>query len=389
MADLKKMIRENPVYKGYKDIMTKLVARFPINHKKVIFDNFGGRGYGDDPKYIAEELRKKYPELKLIWVTSDMSIQLPDGIQKVKYGTVRAAYHWATSKVWVDNIKSSLKVKKKPQQYYIQTWHSTLGFKKNEQDAKTLTEKYKRQAIDDASRTDLMYSDNDFRLDKYKNRYWYSGEVIKCDVPRMSIMLNPQQDIKKKVRQTFGIGQEKRIVLYAPTFRKTSDLNTYLFDYDLCMKTLEERFGGDFIMLIRLHPNEARYKNMLHVYDGKKVFCASDYPDMQELLAVADVLITDYSGCMFDFGFTGKPVFLFAKDLTWYLSEDRDVYFSLDELPFSLATNEEELFKHINNFDIETYSDLNCKFKEQIGFEDHGNGAAYIADIIANKSLKK
>lgn len=106
---------------------------------------------------------------------------------------------------------------------------------------------------------------------------------------------------------------------------------------------------------------------------------------MQELLAVSDVLITDYSGCMFDFGFTGKPVFLFAKDLANYLAEDRDVYFNLDELPFALATSEEELFKNIREFDPEEYCGLNSSFKSQIGFEDYGNGAAYIAEIILNK----
>lgn len=385
MNGLKRLIRENVIYRAYKRQMSRLISYLPVKSNKVIFDNFGGRGYGDDPKYIAEELRIKQPQLKLIWVTSDMSIQLPHGIKKVKYGTLRAAYHWATAKVWVDNIKSSIKVRKKPEQFYIQTWHSTLGLKKNEQDAKTLTEKYKKQAIEDAAITDLMYSDNDFRLDKYKKRYWYHGEVIKCDVPRMSIMIKPAQGIREKVYCAFKIEPDKKTVLYAPTFRKKSEPEAYLFDYDRCISVLEEKFGDEFVMLLRLHPNEARYAMELEVYDGKKIIYASDYPDMQELLAVCDVLITDYSGCMFDFGFTGKPVFLFAKDLERYLAEDRNVYFDLNELPYTLAITEEELLNNINGFDPKEYCSLGDVFKKRIGFEDCGNGAAYIAKIILNK----
>ena len=387
MNKLREMIRKNRLYKEYKSKMVELVSHFPVDPQKVIFDNFGGRGYGDDPKYIAEELRKMHPELRLIWVTSDMSEQFPKGIKKVKYGTIRAAYHWATAKVWVDNIKSSVKVRKKPEQYYIQTWHSTLGLKKNEQDAETLSEKYVERAMYDASITDLMYSDNDFRINKYKTRYWYSGEVIKCDVPRMSIMLRSGKWLKERVCHNFGIRQDMKLVLYAPTFRRDTEISTYVFDYRKCIKVLENRFGGRFVMLLRLHPNEAEYETALAAYNTEKIFSASGFPDMQELLAAADVLITDYSGCMFDFGFTEKPVFLFAKDLTRYLTEDRDVYFNLDELPFTFASDEKELFEHISKFSEKVYGHSIQRFKEKIGFEDQGNGAAYMADIIWSKTI--
>ena len=105
----------------------------------------------------------------------------------------------STSKIWIDNIKSSIKVEKKSNQYYIQTWHSTLGFKMNEQDAELLPQKYIREAKKDAAITDLMYSNNDFRIEKYRNRYWYNGEVIKCDVPRMSILFDCPKTLKHQI----------------------------------------------------------------------------------------------------------------------------------------------------------------------------------------------
>ena len=385
MNKLKEYIRNSLLYKCYKNIIIKAMYHLPVCNKKVIFDNFGGKGFGDDPKYIAEELLKRNLGLDLIWVTSDMSLEFPKGIRKVKYGTIKAAYHWSTAKVWVDNIKSSIKVNKKPEQFYIQTWHSTLGFKKNEKDAKTLTERYITQSKKDAEITNLMYSNNDFRVDKYRNSYWYSGEVIKCDVPRMSILINTPETVRDTVRKYFSISEGKKIVLYAPTFRKKKSLNTYFFNYSNCLRALKTRFNNDFVMLIRLHPNESKFNGELNVYDGVNILNASNYPDMQELLAVSDVLITDYSGCMFDFGLVYKPVFLFAKDLQAYLSEDREVYFRLDKVPFKLATNEEDLIINIESFSNEEYLDSCKKFSSSIGYIDSGNGAIYISDLIIEK----
>lgn len=383
--NIKAIIRKSIIYRLGRRAAFNIVTLLPVDSNKVIFDNFGGRGYGDDPKYIAEELRVRCPELKLIWLTSNMDEIFPEGIKKVKYGTVRAAYHWATSKVWIDNIKSSIKVRKKPQQYYIQTWHSTLGFKKNEKDAKNLSEQYIKIAREDAQRTDLMYSDNDFRMDKYRNKYWYEGEVIKCDVPRLAMLFHPPDHLMKKVFDFYNIQDDKKIVLYAPTFRRNENIEIYKFDYQRCLTSLEKKFGGDFVMMIRLHPNEANRKNDLTVYDGVKIIDATNYPDMQELLGVADVLITDYSGCMFDFGFVQKPVFLYTKDFEQYIKNERDLYFALEELPFSLAVNEQELIHNISLFDNSSYNAKLQQFKDGIGFSDNGKGTEVLADIVLDK----
>lgn len=385
MKYLKKKIGSSRIYLRFKNVIIKLLYYLPIDSKKIIFDNFGGRGYGDDPKYIAEELRKQNHDLKLIWLTSDMSIELPCEIKPIKYGTIRAAYHLSTAKIWIDNIKSSIKVEKKPNQYYIQTWHSTLGFKMNEQDAELLPEKYIIESKKDAAKTDLMYSNNDFRLDKYKNRYWYNGPVIKCDVPRMSILYKCPSSLKKKIYTLYSIPKEKKIILYAPTFRKNSNLELFKMDYEKVLYTMKQKFGEEFVLLIRLHPNEANRSKELIRGECNKLFDASMYPDMQELLAVADILITDYSGCMFDFGFVGKPVFLFAKDVENYRLNERKMYFSIDDVPFTMAENEEQLVINIQNFVSENYKYDCNKFKKKIGFSDSGKGAKTIADIIIKK----
>ena len=376
-------IRKTKAYKDVRKLLAACMRYLPLNRNKIIFDNFGGQGFGDDPRYIAEKLHALDPKLSLYWVTYDLDGEFPSWIHPVKCGSVWADYHWLTAKVWVDNIKSTIRPPKRKGQFYIQTWHSTLGFKMNEADAPNLMKRYLDIAMKDSKQIDLMYSNNTFRFEKYKNRFWYDGEVLKCDVPRTGFLLHPSKAVRKKVYEYFHIPENKKLVLYAPTFRAEKNLEIYQFDYIRCQKQLSEAFGGDYEMLIRLHPNDCIYKEQLNLPES--VYNATGYPDMQELLMAADVLITDYSGSMFEFGFTRKPVFLFAKDVKAYQEKDRKLYFSLEELPFSLSETEEELWKAIAEFDSASYGEKCLQFEEKIGFEDHGQGASVIAGIILKK----
>ena len=88
---------------------------------------------------------------------------------------------------------------------------------------------------------------------------------------------------------------------------------------------------------------------------------------------------------MFDFGFVEKPVFLFAKDLEKYKLNERKMYFSIEEVPFTIAESEIDLITNINNFNYNEYR-YNCNaFKNKIGFNDSGKGAEIITNIIINK----
>ena len=375
----------NIAFRALRKGLTILFGFLPVDRKKLVFDNFGGKGFGDDPKYIAQELLRQDPSLKLYWLVKGEQTGFPPGIRTVPVGSIRANYHFCTAAVWVDNIKNLPKPPKRAGQFYLQTWHSTLGFKKNEADAPTLDENYINKSKADAAKTDLMYSNNEFRLDKYRNRYWYSGPVIKCDVPRMGILLKPPAGLRETILRSFDIPAEHKVVLYAPTFRKKTNLDVYRFDLQGCLDALEQKFGGTFTAMIRLHPNESGRAGELVPHPSDRVRNATGYPDMQELLAACDVLITDYSGCMFDFSITGKPVFLLAQDLPEYLAKDREAYFQLDQLPFPLAQTSDGLLTDIGEFSEEHYRESCREFWDSVGLCDSGNGCAVIADLIQEK----
>lgn len=149
---------------------------------------------------------------------------------------------------------------------------------------------------------------------------------------------------------------------------------------DACLAACKKRFLEDYVCLLRLHPNVAAQAEGLDY--SEKVISATDYPDMQELMAAADILITDYSGSMFEFMITKKPVFLLAKDLQDYLAGERELYFSFEELPFSLAQSEQELCRNILAYEEKRYKDACERFMRRIDMTEDGQGAKVLADII-------
>ena len=356
---------------------------FPLQDK-VVFRNFNGRGLGDDPKYIALELLHSYPKIKLIWLASNLNESHPKSIKFIQFNSIRAYYHLATAKVWVNNIKhSSMFIPKRKKQFYIQTWHSTFGIKKIESAAK-LPNSYISRAIQDAAQTDLMYANNDYRINIYKTRFWYTGPVIKSDVPRISVLFQSSENKKQEIRSFFSIPKNSGIVLYAPTFREDkSNMSIYNFDYQKILCALEKKFQKKFKMLLKLHPNIS--KQQCKFIFSKDVINACDYPDMQELLAIVDILITDFSASMFDFGFLRKPVFLFAQDCDRYIQKERDLDINLKDLPFSMSKTENDFINQIETFEKDEYIDGINHFYTKYGLKDAGNGARTIAKIIHNQ----
>ena len=345
----------------------KLILRLPIfkiNNKKIVFDNFNGKGFGCNPKYIATELIKKNVDCDMVWLVNDMNTEMPKEIRKVKYGSFKSYYELTTAKIWIDNVRNYKGIPKKKKQFYIQTWHASIGFKKCEADIeKLLPEQYVKEAKNDGQITDLMISDSNFVTNVFKSAFWYNGKIEQIGLPRNDILNELPEKIKKKVYDYFKIEYSKKIVIYAPTFRKEEKEDYIKFDYHKCCKILSEKFGGEFVLLIRLHPNDVEHAKQIK--EDEFVKNATLYPDIQELLAVSEVGITDYSSVAFDLAFVGKPVFLLCKDYENFIKKERDLFFDMKELPFSLNLTEEELYKSIQEFSIDEYNKICAEFYDR------------------------
>lgn len=357
----------------------------PIRKKKIVFQNFSGRGYGDSPKYIAEAIIKNGLDFDMVWLCSNMDEDIPFQIRKVKYGTPKAYYEMATAGIWVNNVWTGLYSVKRKEQFFLQTWHGSISLKKVEKSAEfSLSAEYIRIAKKMSSKCDLMISNSRWLTEQYENDFWYKGDILERGLPRLDVLYKIPEYIIESVYNYFGIQKGRKIILFAPTFRKNEDINNYIFDYENCCKTMKEKFGSEYVMLIRLHPNSSIYQERLLVSDG--IYNATDYPDMQELLAAADALITDYSSSMFEMGMIEKKVFLFAKDYKDYICNDRGgTMFDLAKLPFQIAFDEEELFKNIVSFNQEEYILCVRAFFDKLGVVKNTNSALEILKEIEER----
>ncbi|MCI9359968.1 MAG: hypothetical protein HFG65_03225 [Hungatella sp.] len=357
---------------------------YKIKQNKIIFSNFSGLGYGNDPKYIAEKL-KNNKNLDLVWVVRDNHITgIPDTIRTVKLGSVKYYYEMSTAKVWVDNERKTFEIRKRNGQFYLQTWHGFIPLKKIEKDT-SLPEQYIKDAKNDSKMIDLIPSSCESRTRIYRESFWYDGEIAACGSPRLDILMN-RTDTRNRIYSFYHIDKNKKLVIYAPTFRKSHSLKPYAIDFLRVKRALESRLGGEYICMVRLHPGMKDVK--IGGFFGEHVLDGSKIAEAQELFAACDVLISDYSDSLFEAALAGKKVFIFASDIEEYLKE-RDFYMDYYSLPFAISANNEELEHAILSFDMEVYEDKIRRFWEKQGLYKCGNSAEYLAEWILNKTEGK
>lgn len=358
----------------------------PIRRRKVAFCSYYGRGYSDNPKAVAEALLAAETDLELVWLVKNRAEgrSLPEGIRPVSYSNpFSRAWHLATARVWVDNCRKGERLKRKGQ-YYLQTWHG-FALKQIEKDAAVALESpYVQSCIQDSRDCDLMVAGSSFMETLHRKSFWYDGEIALWGTPRNDVFFRDNSDLEEQVRRFWGLPRERKIALYAPTFRADQSVDCYALDAEAVAVACRMRFGGEWSVLIRLHPNVAGQSVGLFSYDGDRVIDATAYPDMQELLIACDLLITDYSSSMFDYALSGKPCFQFALDLEAY-QQDRGFYFRLDRLPFPLACSNEALSTAIAEFDEEAQQRRWSAFTRENGFCEDGHAAERCAQWILER----
>lgn len=356
---------------------------FPIQNNKILCCSVKGKRYGDNPMYLSDELLRRKEDYEIVWLLQkNVEVSLPDGVRRVNYALLPLAYELATAKVWIDSNMKQYGVLKRKGQLYMQTWHGSYGLKKIGRD---LEGKASFSYIDKTSMKynariiDVFLSNSRQTTEIYRRAFWYRGTVLEYGSPRNDLLFGETESCRRQVQKHFGI-QGKKIALYAPTFRHHLHVDMLNLDYERMRKALGKRFGGEWVILCRLHPNNIVDAERFMRYDGQTIN-ATYYNVMQELLAAADVLFTDYSSCMFDFVTKGKVCFLYVADIACY-KEDRDNYFELWELPFPSAVNNEQMEEAILRFDETKYRKELEKLFEKVGLCESGCACKQTVDYI-------
>lgn len=362
----------------YLKICGGLLRWLPINRHKIVLNNFQGRGYGDSPKYIAEEIIRQKLPYDLVWLVADLNMELPSGIRKVKLQSVRASYELSTAKVIISNVKVALPYHKKRSQFYIQTWHGSMAFKAIEKDAQEkLNPNYLKETIADSKQINLFLSCNSVQTQEIQTVFWYDGEIFESGSPRNDMLYRPIQ-YKDAVKRKLGMEPSTKVVLYAPTFRDDFRTDVYNLDLALVSKSLSDSLGGEWRILVRLHPNVMKENIVKLTSDSIDV---TSYPDMQELLLVADVLITDYSTIIYDMAIMRKVILLYAPDLDDYKNNRglKPIYFNL---PSRINQSNDELLDYICSLDLDEYKKRLDEFLSHVQIFDDGKASQRVVERI-------
>lgn len=357
---------------------------FPINKNKIVVSSFDGKGYGDNGKAIVDELLNRNDKIDIVWLCDEKDAVFPVGVRTVKFASIRSVYEQVTARIWIDNKRKHSYVRKRKGQYYIAVCHGNTGLKKVEMDvADKLPPIYIKGAIADSKMADLFLASSKFDTKIYRSAYRYYGEVLEAGFPRQDVLLRNNLEDCAEIKKKMGIPANTQVILYAPTFRSSltdMDLSVYRIEWERVLPALERRFQGKWKVIIRLHPNISKIKEQLGF--SKDIIDATDYPDFEELLMISSILVSDYSSTLIEAGIARKIGLIFAIDLDDY-RKDRDFYIPLEEFPFPVAEDNDELIKNILDFDNERYQkNLSFFLDETYGFLGSSNSSKTVADRI-------
>ena len=366
-----------------RDIIIFFFSIFPVQ-KKIVFINFNGRGFGCNPKYIALKCIETKLDVDMVWLVNNYYDDIPIEIRQVKWGNVRFFYELATAKVIITNVKNRLPFKKKKSQWMMQTWHGSHAFKFVEKEAEDqLSPDYVRASKENSRITDLFISDSPLTSKWYRDAFYCECEIAETGSPRDDILFCNSSSIRKKIRERLCIDDETKLILYAPTFRSNNFTKSYDFDYNAIITTMHEKFGGDWKVMLRAHPNETWRGEACDFSD--EIINVSKWGDVQELCIISDVLITDYSAICNDFFKMNKPVFLYVPDFDDYIKNNRRLKKNYYELPLNRNLNTDELKKEILNFDADNYFNNITAYKKKYQFIKECHASDKVVQIINAK----
>lgn len=360
---------------------------FPIKHNRILMHNDLAYNYSCNPKFVTEYLQKKYPDQFEIFfsVRNPKQYSNQNNIRFIKFNSLKYFFYTLTSKVYLTNSGGFSYIPLKKKQIVINTHHGGGAYKKIGRYVYGDTTIFRKDLLLSANQTTVFLS----TCKKFTDVVSDSLLVPKCKfweigMPRNDILLNKNIKLYQSIRNKLKLKAGERLVLYAPTYRKYNDnyfkdsiAISYGIDCARVCSALKTRFGGEWVFGFRLHPCVANRNEL----PKGNIMDLSDYEEMQELLLVADVMINDFSSSMWDFMLTGKPSFLYAKDLEHYI-QTTDVETPINEWPFPKSTNNDELEKSILEFDAIQYEKNVKKHYAELGGCESGKATQLVGDYI-------
>lgn len=364
-----------------------LLFFLPVKKKRVMVYIHDRKGFTCNPKYIVKKLVEKYGDkLEIIWTTMhpETCQEVKDlGVKVVKSNTSKQFKLYLRTKFFITNDAFPSWAMRRPMQKWMNTWHAGMNYKHIGYDylAPQSRAAAKIYRIKNKQPNFYLSGSGFFTEDTSKSFRLNKKVFVNTGLPRNDVFFEDPAPIDKKVREFYGIKSDKKLAIFAPTFRRGMKSDTYGMDFDDVRKALENRFGGQWLILFRNHnfvKSKQKYVGALDV---------SGYHDMQELMVAADVLISDYSSCLYDFCMTKKPAFVYATDLDNYMNNDRSFAYDFEKWPFPVAKSNAELVEKIESFDDADYKQKVQEHLDDAKAYDNGTASEQAANIVAKYCL--
>lgn len=305
------------LYRHLMSFIIRFIGLFiKIDDHLILLNSFGGEQYSDSSKVLYEALLSdvRFNDYQFVWAFEKLSdfseAKCPkvhnSRTKLVKIDTLSYFVCALKAKVWISNvnIERGLRFKKK-ETIYLNTWHGT-GPKKG-------GNAYKGRKDYDFSYVDILCVDGEY--EKNVMTQMFNGlekNMLWCGRPREDELLTFTNSDSVRIKDSLNIPEDKQIILYMPTWRETVNLG---LDWELWENSLSDKY----IVLVRAH--HFSKVNIFGNLEKRFWIDVSDYPNVNELYWIADILISDYSSAIFDFGLLGRPVISFAKDHDQYMKD--------------------------------------------------------------------
>ena len=385
MKKFKKIKKNKKVFAYY--LYHKVFKKMPIKENWIVFETFFGKSYSDSPKYIYEYLLNNYPgKYHIIWSTTSRSTKIPGRHTKVKRNSLRYCYYMARSKYFVFNVRQPEWFNKREGMIFLETWHGTplkrLVF--DQEEVLAASPLYKSQFYRHSQMWDYLVAANKFSSEAFRSAFLFDKEMLEFGYPRNDILHSPERNkIASEIRRKLHIPENKKTILYAPTWRDDEYYGhgAYKFALKLDLRLLREQLGPDYVVLLRTHYFIADSIDVTGIEDF--AVNVSKYNDISELYLISDILITDYSSVFFDYANLKRPILFFTYDLEKYRDMLRGFYMDIEkEVPGPLLFTTEEVVDAILNID-----DVRAEYQER--YEEFYERFCSLEDGHASENIVK
>lgn len=310
----------------------------PKKKNRWVFGAWFGNAVSDNSKWFSDFIRENHPEIEIIWITKKTDNIALQGVKAVKRNSLQSLKYILTAQVAVMNqgFGDFNALNFLGSCYKIQLWHG-VAWKKIVRDAmpeaKKIGEKIYRRIFDYINQYDLFVAPSEEYGNVLQSAFGVGKEkIVYTGQPRNIALFDKEycEQAKKQLQEKLGV-DNKKIIVYMPTFRdKTNDVFTF------CDGAIENQISEiarkeNFVIVEKSHFKTTQRN---HQTDKDQYGCVYTLPnaDAQWLLAAADMLITDYSSCFFDFLIRNKPIIHYVYDYEYYKSKDRGVYYDIEDV---------------------------------------------------------